>query len=563
MKKLVALVLVLAIFVSTNITGFAISPNSFGANENFQLSEFEEINQSDLELSGEVTEELETESVKEILGYKIPQEPTVALDPAEAMIYEGEGNVYTILTAMDEQSRITKLYRNGVLRQKALGDRYSNLIYTELYDIELTSPDETLVQVNPESSFQKIDGETQEIKEENGFTYITVHKPVSSEVLDIPSNTGMIISQSAAASTYAASKSPMEDEPPTNDGLSKSQFSGDLDYFKLGSNSISYDGSQLYTGTLYRRISSFKHMGTAREPYKISPGTAVGTVISAIGLFLDPSKISVLLGIGSVVTTEVFNYATSVQVNIYNLDGDYKVRVNSAGNNPYFTTRRITSYYKVYNTYLDRCEYQIRRIEDGYPLSNPNLVNEGISNYGYYHFFDIIEHWAKDNIRWAYGKNFMSGTGEYKFSPEASCNRAMAITVIYRMAGQPNEGTSSGFTDVKSNDYFAKAVTWGKNHKIVSGTSSTTYSPNQNVTKEQFVLMLYNYAKYKEKNLTASGDLNKFTDGNDVSTYAKTAMKWAIGNKIVSGNNGKLNPKSTTTRAELCVMINKYYNKFG
>ena len=232
MKKLVALVLVLAIFVSTNITGFAISPNSFGANENFQLSEFEEINQSDLELSGEVTEELETESVKEILGYKIPQEPTVALDPAEAMIYEGEGNVYTILTAMDEQSRITKLYRNGVLRQKALGDRYSNLIYTELYDIELTSPDETLVQVNPESSFQKIDGETQEIKEENGFTYITVHKPVSSEVLDIPSNTGMIISQSAAASTYAASKSPMEDEPPTNDGLSKSQFSGDLDYFK-------------------------------------------------------------------------------------------------------------------------------------------------------------------------------------------------------------------------------------------------------------------------------------------------------------------------------------------
>lgn len=151
MKKLVALVLVLAIFVSTNITGFAISPNSFGANENFQLSEFEEINQSDLELSGEVTEELETESVKEILGYKIPQEPTVALDPAEAMIYEGEGNVYTILTAMDEQSRITKLYRNGVLRQKALGDRYSNLIYTELYDIELTSPDETLVQVNPES----------------------------------------------------------------------------------------------------------------------------------------------------------------------------------------------------------------------------------------------------------------------------------------------------------------------------------------------------------------------------------------------------------------------------
>lgn len=344
MKKLVALVLVLAIFVSTNITGFAISPNSFGANENFQLSEFEEINQSDLELSGEVTEELETESVKEILGYKIPQEPTVALDPAEAMIYEGEGNVYTILTAMDEQSRITKLYRNGVLRQKALGDRYSNLIYTELYDIELTSPDETLVQVNPESSFQKIDGETQEIKEENGFTYITVHKPVSSEVLDIPSNTGMIISQSAAASTYAASKSPMEDEPPTNDGLSKSQFSGDLDYFKLGSNSISYDGSQLYTGTLYRRISSFKHMGTAREPYKISPGTAVGTVISAIGLFLDPSKISVLLGIGSVVTTEVFNYATSVQVNIYNLDGDYKVRVNSAGNNPYFTTRRITSY---------------------------------------------------------------------------------------------------------------------------------------------------------------------------------------------------------------------------
>ena len=131
------------------------------------------------------------------------------------------------------------------------------------------------------------------------------------------------------------------------------------------------------------------------------------------------------------------------------------------------------------------------------------------------------------------------------------------------MAGQPNEGTSSGFTDVKSNDYFAKAVTWGKNHKIVSGTSSTTYSPNQNVTKEQFVLMLYNYAKYKEKNLTASGDLNKFTDGNDVSTYAKTAMKWAIGNKIVSGNNGKLNPKSTTTRAELCVMINKYYNKFG
>lgn len=203
----------------------------------------------------------------------------------------------------------------------------------------------------------------------------------------------------------------------------------------------------------------------------------------------------------------------------------------------------------------------MRRYEDGYPLGNTTLVNEGISNYTTYQFYDIVNHWGKEHIKWAYGKKYVAGTGTYVFSPDSATTRAMAISIIYRMAGSPAAGTSTNFTDVSTSAYYAKAVNWGVKNKIVSGTSPTTFSPNSAVTKEQFVTMLYNYAKYQGKNVSASASLSQFSDGSSVSSFAQNAMKWAVAKKIIVGDNGYLKPKKSTTRAELCVMIHSYSDK--
>ena len=174
-------------------------------------------------------------------------------------------------------------------------------------------------------------------------------------------------------------------------------------------------------------------------------------------------------------------------------------------------------------------------------------------------FTDVREaDWFYDDVVYAYENGLFSGTSDTTFSPNASMTRAMLVTVLYRLEGQPAVSGRSGFSDVKLNSYYEDAVTWAADNGIVNGTGATTFSPNANVTREQMAAILYRYAQYKQYSTTASASLNGFSDAAKVSTYAKAPLSWAVAEKLVNGSEGKLLPTGNATRAQVAAILHRF-----
>ena len=174
-------------------------------------------------------------------------------------------------------------------------------------------------------------------------------------------------------------------------------------------------------------------------------------------------------------------------------------------------------------------------------------------------FTDVRESdWFYEDVAFAYENGLFAGTSDTTFSPNASMTRAMLVTVLYRLEGQPAVNGRSGFSDVQYNGYYEDAVTWAADNGIVNGTSTTTFSPNANVTREQMAAILYRYAQYKKYNTAASSGLNGFTDHASVSGYAAASLEWAVAEKLVNGSAGKLMPTGNATRAQVAAILHRF-----
>lgn len=174
-------------------------------------------------------------------------------------------------------------------------------------------------------------------------------------------------------------------------------------------------------------------------------------------------------------------------------------------------------------------------------------------------FTDVRESdWFYEDVAFAYENGLFAGTSDTTFSPNASMTRAMLVTVLYRLEGQPAVNGRSGFSDVQYNGYYEDAVTWAADNGIVNGTSTTTFSPNANVTREQMAAILYRYAQHKKYNTAASSDLNGFTDHASVSGYAAASLEWAVAEKLVNGSAGKLMPTGNATRAQVAAILHRF-----
>ena len=174
-------------------------------------------------------------------------------------------------------------------------------------------------------------------------------------------------------------------------------------------------------------------------------------------------------------------------------------------------------------------------------------------------FTDVRESdWFYEDVAFAYENGLFAGTSDTTFSPNASMTRAMLVTVLYRLEGEPSVRGRSGFSDVTFNSYYEDAVTWAADNGIVNGTSTTTFSPNANVTREQMAAILYRYAQHKKYNTAASSGLNSFSDYASVSGYAVTAMQWAVAEKLVNGSAGKLMPTGNATRAQVAAILHRF-----
>ena len=136
-------------------------------------------------------------------------------------------------------------------------------------------------------------------------------------------------------------------------------------------------------------------------------------------------------------------------------------------------------------------------------------------------------------VRFVTESGLMNGIGNDKFSPGITMSRAMLVTVLYRLEGEPAVTGDISFSDVTSGQWYSDAILWASQNNIVGGYGNGTFGLNDPVTREQAVTILYRYAKSKGLDISASVDLSGYTDMGDISDWALDAMKWAVAEGII------------------------------
>lgn len=172
-------------------------------------------------------------------------------------------------------------------------------------------------------------------------------------------------------------------------------------------------------------------------------------------------------------------------------------------------------------------------------------------------FLDIRTHWAKSAIESAVVKGLFAGTSPTTFHPDQAMNRAMLVTVLYRMEKEPAaEGRGKSFADVSAGAYYAKAVAWASDKGIVAGYSETQFGPEDTITREQLAVILNRYATYKGYNTSKTADLAAFQDADQISEWARVPVQWANVMKLLNGRTSTtLAPKGSATRAEVAKIL--------
>lgn len=166
--------------------------------------------------------------------------------------------------------------------------------------------------------------------------------------------------------------------------------------------------------------------------------------------------------------------------------------------------------------------------------------------------------WYYEAVRAALKNGLMNGTSAHTFSPDMPMTRAMLVTILWRMAGQP-DAKASPFTDVVSGSWYAKAVYWAYDRGLVTGVSETVFAPNEPVTREALVTILYRYAALKQNLPAAEDGAGRFADGKQVSAYARNAVNWALQTGLLTGvSKTKLSPKGLATRAQIAVLLERF-----
>lgn len=172
---------------------------------------------------------------------------------------------------------------------------------------------------------------------------------------------------------------------------------------------------------------------------------------------------------------------------------------------------------------------------------------------------DIDEHWAKNYIESVSYRGLFQGVSEKIFAPEKTMTRAMVITVLGRLDEVEMAGRTTDFEDVPKGSYYEEYVAWGLENKIITGTTETTFSPNQEVTREEMAVMMANYIKYKGYDYKVEEVY--FSDVEDISKGALESVKILNNLKIMQGNaNGTYLPKKVATRAEIATIFYNYLN---
>lgn len=171
--------------------------------------------------------------------------------------------------------------------------------------------------------------------------------------------------------------------------------------------------------------------------------------------------------------------------------------------------------------------------------------------------------WFSSAVSFVSSKGIMGGTSETSFAPNESMSRAMLVTVLYRLEGKPTVTGGSGFTDVQSGQWYSDAVSWANALGVISGYGNGLFGTGDSITRENLVMILYNYAKFKNYDVTKAGDLKVFSDAGQIGTKAYDALSWAYAEGLIMGlGNTEIAPDSSATRAQTALVLQRFCEKF-
>ena len=175
-------------------------------------------------------------------------------------------------------------------------------------------------------------------------------------------------------------------------------------------------------------------------------------------------------------------------------------------------------------------------------------------------FHDVTEgDWFYDAVRYAYETGLMDGVGDNLFAPNSQTTRAQLVTILYRLAGEPEPGGDSGFSDVAAGTWYTDAVVWAAENGIVNGTTDATFAPGEDITREQLVTVLYRYAESKGYDVSASADLSGYPDADQIQSYAAESVAWAVAEGLIQGfEDNTLRPAGNATRAQIATILMRF-----
>lgn len=170
--------------------------------------------------------------------------------------------------------------------------------------------------------------------------------------------------------------------------------------------------------------------------------------------------------------------------------------------------------------------------------------------------------WYYDSVRYAYGQGLMTGTSDTTFEPNTTTTRGMIVSVLYRLEGNPEMPDGNWgypYEDVLAGEWYSTPVYWARMNGIVRGYSDSKFGPNDAITREQLAAILYNYAKYKGQDVSATTDLSKYSDAAKVSDWATDVLSWANAKGLINGmTENTIDPQASATRAQVAAIMQRF-----
>lgn len=191
-----------------------------------------------------------------------------------------------------------------------------------------------------------------------------------------------------------------------------------------------------------------------------------------------------------------------------------------------------------------------------------DVVN-GVTAIACFPFTDVVAGtWYYGAAAYAYNNGLFAGMTPTTFAPNATMTRAMLVSVLWRLAGEPAPKAPNTFVDVPDGAWYTDAVTWAAENGVVSGIGGSRFDPSGFVTREQTAEILYNYAHSKGYDVSARADLTAFPDAGSVSGWAEEALSWANAAGLINGTvrNGQtiLDPQGSASRAQVAMILMNY-----